>query len=213
MWYISANVYAYTYTYIHSYVAYLAIIDKRERPHHTDTLHGAGGAGQQALLRAPKLAFHYHELQIDLSAPAPFYFRLVLETSCAGNAPRPTWTHPVPHFPLYTPLSHTYIHTYLSYIYAHLYILPRHRRQARAPPARARVARLSTGRLIRTYIRTFMYIHVVAPPSSVVKCLWEVFVWGFGVLFLSCVCVCVGVGGCCSLSVCVCMCVTCWSSG
>jgi len=22
---------------------------------------------------------------------------------------------------------------------------------------------------------------VVAPPSSVVKCLWEVFVWGFGV--------------------------------
>ena len=30
---------------------------------------------------------------------------------------------------------------------------------------------------------------VDAPPSSVVKCLWEVFVWGFGVLFLSCVCV------------------------
>jgi len=30
---------------------------------------------------------------------------------------------------------------------------------------------------------------VVAPPSSVVKCLWEVFVWGFGALFLSCVCV------------------------
>jgi len=25
--------------------------------------------------------------------------------------------------------------------------------------------------------------------SSVVKCLWEVFVWGFGALFLSCVCV------------------------
>jgi len=30
---------------------------------------------------------------------------------------------------------------------------------------------------------------VVAPPSSVVKCLWGVFIWGFGVLFLSCVCV------------------------
>jgi len=48
---------------------------------------------------------------------------------------------------------------------------------------------------------------VVAPPSSVVKCLWEVFVWGFGVLFLSCVCVCVCVcrcRGCCSLPVCVC---------
>ena len=31
-----------------------------------------------------------HELQIDLSAPAAFYFRLVLETSCIVNAPRPT---------------------------------------------------------------------------------------------------------------------------
>jgi len=45
---------------------------------------------------------------------------------------------------------------------------------------------------------------VVAPPSSVVKCLWEVFVWGFGVLFLSCVCV--GVGG---VVLCRCVCVTC----
>jgi len=45
---------------------------------------------------------------------------------------------------------------------------------------------------------------VVAPPSSVVKCLWGVFVWEFGVLFLSCVCVC---RGCCSPSVCVCVCV------
>jgi len=35
----------------------------------------------------------------------------------------------------------------------------------------------------------------VAPPSSVVKCLWEVFVWGCGMLFLSCACVCVGGGG------------------
>jgi len=44
---------------------------------------------------------------------------------------------------------------------------------------------------------------VVAPPSSVVKCVWEVFVWGFGVLFL---CVCVGVGG---VVLCRCVCVTC----
>jgi len=31
---------------------------------------------------------------------------------------------------------------------------------------------------------------VVAPPSSVVKCLWGVFLGGCGVLFLSCACVC-----------------------
>ena len=42
---------------------------------------------------------------------------------------------------------------------------------------------------------------VVAPPSSVVKCLWLVFVWGFGVM-----CVCVGVGG---VVLCRCVCVTC----
>jgi len=30
-----------------------------------------------------------------------FYFRLVSETSCIVNAPRPTRTHPLPHFPLY----------------------------------------------------------------------------------------------------------------
>ena len=43
---------------------------------------------------------------------------------------------------------------------------------------------------------------VVAPPSSFVKCLWGVFVWGG---CCSCrVCVC---WGCCSLSVCVCVCV------
>ena len=29
-----------------------------------------------------------------------------------------------------------------------------------------------------------------APPSSVLKCVREVFVWGFGVLFLSCMCEC-----------------------
>ena len=31
-----------------------------------------------------------------------FYFRLVLKTSCIVNAPRPTWTHPVSNFLLYT---------------------------------------------------------------------------------------------------------------
>ena len=50
--------------------------------------------------------------------------------------------------------------------------------------------------------------HVVAPPSSLVKCLWEVFVWGFWVLFLSCVCVS-GPGVLFSVGVCVCVCVTC----
>ena len=43
---------------------------------------------------------------------------------------------------------------------------------------------------------------VVAPPSSVVKCLWGVFVWGFGVLFLSYVCVSVS-GMLFSVGVCV----------
>jgi len=37
---------------------------------------------------------------------------------------------------------------------------------------------------------------------SVVKCLWEVFVWGFGVLFLSCACVSVS-GVLFSVGVCV----------
>jgi len=46
---------------------------------------------------------------------------------------------------------------------------------------------------------------VVAPPSSVVKCLWEVVVWGFGALFLSCACVSVSVGGV-VLCRCVCVC-------
>jgi len=49
---------------------------------------------------------------------------------------------------------------------------------------------------------------VVAPPSSVVKCLQGVFVWGFGVLFLSCVCVS-GVLFSVGVCVCVCVCVTC----
>jgi len=48
--------------------------------------------------------------------------------------------------------------------------------------------------------------HSQKRSSSVVKCLWEVFVWGLGVLFLSCVCVSVsGV----LFSVGVCVCVTC----
>ena len=42
---------------------------------------------------------------------------------------------------------------------------------------------------------------VVAAPSSVVKCSWELFVWG--VVLVVCVCVC-RCRGCCSLSVCVC---------
>ena len=51
-----------------------------------------------------------------------------------------------------------------------------------------------------------------SPISSVVQCLWEVFVWGFGrcclgvwgVVLVVCVCVCVGVGG---VVRCVCVCV------
>jgi len=51
---------------------------------------------------------------------------------------------------------------------------------------------------------------VVAPPSSVVKCMWEVYVWGvggvrlgvWGVVLVVCVCRC---RGCCSLSVWVCV--------
>ena len=46
---------------------------------------------------------------------------------------------------------------------------------------------------------------VVAPPLSVVKCLGEVFVWGFGVVFLSCACVSVP-GVLFSVGVCVCVC-------
>jgi len=49
---------------------------------------------------------------------------------------------------------------------------------------------------------------VVAPPSSVVKCLWEVFVGGWGVVLV--VCVCVLVSGV-LFPVGVCVCVTCWS--
>jgi len=42
---------------------------------------------------------------------------------------------------------------------------------------------------------------VVAPPSSVVECLWEVFVGVWGVVLV--VCVCVGVGG---VVLCRCVC-------
>ena len=46
---------------------------------------------------------------------------------------------------------------------------------------------------------------VVAPPSSVVKCLWEVFVWGVVLVVCVCVCVCVSVSGVLfSVGVCVC---------
>jgi len=54
----------------------------------------------------------------------------------------------------------------------------------------------------------FMYIFMKLPYTYLrfggVKCVWEMFVWGFGVLFLSCACVCRCPGGC-SLSVCVCV--------
>jgi len=58
------------------------------------------------------------------------------------------------------------------------------------------------------YIRVWLLLArtVIAPPSSVVKCLWDVFVWVFGVLFLSCACVSVW-GVLFSLSLCVCVCV------
>ena len=42
-------------------------------------------------------------------------------------------------------------------------------------------------------------------PSSVVKCLLVVFVWGFGVVYLSCACVC----RCRGVVLCRCVCVTC----
>ena len=42
--------------------------------------------------------------------------------------------------------------------------------------------------------------------SSVVKCVWEVFVWGFRVLFLSCVCMSVS-GVLFAVGVCVYVCV------
>ena len=49
----------------------------------------------------PELGRHSHELQIDLSTPAAFYFRLVLRTSCIVGAPRPSRTPPLPYFPVY----------------------------------------------------------------------------------------------------------------
>ena len=68
-----------------------------------------------------------------------------------------------------------------------------HGRQAASPD---HLSQLTFWKVART---------VVAPPSSVVKCLWEVFVWGFGVLFLSCACVCVSLSGVLfSVGVCVC---------
>jgi len=55
-----------------------------------------------------------------------------------------------------------------------------------------------------------LLVHLGRPDKSKrtfsgVQYLWEVFVWGFGVLFSSCVCVCrCRCRGCCFLSVCVC---------
>jgi len=74
-------------------------------------------------------------------------------------------------------------------------------------PHRGTVAHLENrGIGVHIHTRTMWEVArtVVAPPSSVVKCLWEVFVWGFGVLFLSCACVSVS-GVLFSVGVCVCM--------
>ena len=46
----------------------------------------------------------------------------------------------------------------------------------------------------------FPFLLRVTLPSSLVKCLWEVFVWGVVLVVRVCVC---GSRGCCSLSVCV----------
>jgi len=81
-------------------------------------------------------------------------------------------------------------------------------------PLRALLCRQQLSLRPANLIHIHIHIHrevartVVAPPSSDVKCLWEVFVWGFGVLFLSCVCVCVCVsvlGVLYSVGVCVCV--------
>jgi len=45
-------------------------------------------------------------------------------------------------------------------------------------------------------------MHTSLFTGVVVKCLWEVFVWGFGVLFLTCACVSVS-GVLFSVGVCV----------
>jgi len=58
----------------------------------------------------------------------------------------------------------------------------------------------------RVFCMCDLFLLFKGTGSSVVQCLWGVFVWGFGVLFLSCACVC-RYRGCCSLSVCVCVCV------
>jgi len=47
-------------------------------------------------------------------------------------------------------------------------------------------------------------MHPMTNGTALVKCLWEVFVWGFGVLFLSCVCVPAS-GVLFSVGVCVCV--------
>jgi len=56
---------------------------------------------------------------------------------------------------------------------------------------------------VRPPTRAWEVARIVAPPSSVAKCLWKVFVWVFGVLFLPCVCVS-GSGVLFSVGVCVC---------
>jgi len=51
--------------------------------------------------------------------------------------------------------------------------------------------------------RVFVCVTCFSFTWKVVKCLWEVFIWGFGVLFLSCVCASVS-GVVFSVGVCMC---------
>jgi len=87
---------------------------------------------------------------------------------------------PQPRSATYECTSHGSIYTY-TYMYTHVYV---YICLSARPPTRAwEVART-----------------IVAPPSSMVKCLWEVFVWG--VVLVVCVCQC---RGCCSRCVRVCV--------
>jgi len=76
------------------------------------------------------------------------------------------------------------------------------RRQDRLPMGRPHTPSLYTSCSNDFFFYLFTPSLFTPSLSSVVNCLWEVFVWGFGVLFLSCVCV--GVG---SVVLCRCVCV------
>jgi len=87
---LTRYIYIYMYIYTHTHRPWATVWHARSWDRITRAVHSPT-----------------HKLQIDLSAPAAFYFRLVLETSCIVNAPRTTWTHPVSYFPLYTHNPHT----------------------------------------------------------------------------------------------------------